>query len=65
MLTVTMAQVKKQVREQVLKDLDIYFEEAAEAEDEVTTNDPDIETRREDFYLYMYNVLRIGGNIDR
>jgi hypothetical protein len=44
--------VKDAVTAMVLQDLQAYFEEAAEAEDDVTLLDPDPAKRLRDFYQY-------------
>ena len=51
-------QFKKRVKNQVLEDLEQYFEEAAEHEDPEVLNDPDIRRRVRDFGLYLYETSK-------
>lgn len=49
--------VREQVKEQVMKDLEAYFEQAEEMEDD-TMPEADSEARKKDFYLYQYEVTK-------
>ena len=46
--------VKDHVRLQVLADLEAYFKEAEEHEDDSTLDNPDVVKRTADFYIYQY-----------
>lgn len=48
--------IKEHVRAQLLKSLELYFEDAEEGEDEHVQFETNVAERVEDFYEYMYNV---------
>lgn len=52
--------IKKQVREQILKNLDTYFKSAEDVEDLHLLTNTDVADRTADFYLAMYNLYVQG-----
>lgn len=46
--------VKDAVKQQVLKALEQYWQEAEEHEDDSTLSDPDVDRRTADFYVWLY-----------
>lgn len=52
--------VKEAVKQQILKDLRNYFEQAEEAEDDAVQESGDVGNRVEDFYLAIEHGMRAG-----
>lgn len=52
--------IKKQVQDYVLKNLDEYFKNMEDVEDLDLQTNPDLEARVKDFYLAMY-TLHVEG----
>lgn len=51
--------IKEAVKKQILKDLEDYFQEAEEHEDDEVQESIDVGGRTEDFYIYTQTV-RLG-----